>query len=516
MSSSRSAAVLAACAILALVPVADALTVAARGVKARPSDEYSPSTAWEEGFQGCGVTVAIFDEGVDDAHPYLAGKVVAGYDATVTKEFWTLANGGNPQPISGSHGTPVAGIVASHAGKPFSTPEDAPEYADDDLVGIAPCAWLVDVMFTDLPADTGVAPGDDTFETNVLQAFDWALAHQEDDWGDDDPTNDGIEIITMSWSPDDGTDGTDPICEAASRAVAAGIVVLGSAGNSGANEKAELGCPTGADGVISVANVWNEGTIDREDDVLDDSSTWGPRTDDKDDDPYEELKPDVAAPGTGVISMGAALADGREYAALCLGPRTVSAAGLLPFSCETTFGGTSAATPLTAGVIALMLEANPTLAPADVREILHQTAVRHADMARSAANLSAKWDHRHGYGMIDAHAAVRMAQVWPGMDLGRDLDADGVRDHLDVAPRDPNVADIVKTVSDLLKSAPTTTVDTDGDLVVDASDPDPTDASISEGIVPAAALDEGTRVPGPGLAIVALGALLAARRKRSR
>ena len=497
-------------AALLLVPTVDALTAASRGIRARDSSEYSPNTAYDLGVYGCGVTIAVFDSGVDDEHPYLKGKVVAGYDATVTKEMWTLANGGNPQPILGTHGTSVAGLPLSHAGKPFFKPEDKPEWADDDLVGIAPCAWLVDVQFSDVANEPD-------FQSDVLEAYEWALAHKDDDWGDDDPSNDGIDIITMSWSPDDGTDGSAPICQAATNAVAAGIVVLGSAGNSGANKKPELGCPTGADGVISVANIWNEGTITRDDDKLDESSTWGPRTDDEDEDVYEELKPDVAAPGTGVVSVAPSNADGTEYGLLCGSESPVP--GLLEPQCTSPFGGTSAATPITAGVVALMLEANPALTPAEVREILHQTAERHPDMQRSAANLSAKWDHRHGYGMIDAYAAVRMAQTWPGMEAGRDIDADGVRDRLDVAPFDPNVAEIVREVVPLVlpENMTVEAVDTDGDLVIDAADPAPHDASVAEGTVLGASIEPESETPGAGIATVALAlgavALLARRRR---
>lgn len=497
-------------AALFLAPAADALTAASRGIRARESSDYSPNTAYDLGVYGCGVTIAVFDSGVDDEHPYLKGKVVAGYDATITKQMWTLANGGNPQPILGTHGTAVAGLPLSHAGKPFFRPEDKPAWDDDDLVGIAPCAWLVDVQFSDVANDPD-------FESDVLEAYEWALAHKDDDWGDDDPSNDGIDVITMSWSPDDGTDGDDPICQAATAAVDAGIVVLGSAGNSGANKKPELGCPTGADGVISVANIWNEGTITRDDDSLDDSSTWGPRTDDKDADVYEELKPDVAAPGTGVVSVAPSNADGREYALLCGGESPIPPEVAEP-QCTSPFGGTSAATPITAGVVALMLEANPALTPAEVREILHQTAERHPDMERSAANLSAKWDHRHGYGMIDAYAAVRMAQTWPGMEAGRDTDADGVRDRLDVAPFDPNVADIVREILPIVlpENATAETIDTDGDLVIDSVDPAPNDAAVADEGVVAAAIEPANETPAMGVApaAIALAAVALLARKR--
>lgn len=125
-----------------------------------------------------------------------------------------------------------------------------------------------------------------------------------------------------------------------------------------------------------------------------------------------------------------------------------------------------------AGVAAMMLDANPALSPAGVRSILHQTADVHPDMERSAPDLSAKWDHRYGYGMVDAGAAVRMARSWPGLELGRDTDADGVRNPVDAGPRDPSVQE-VEVPANLTPAG--RQADTDGDGQVDGRDPHPLD-----------------------------------------
>ncbi len=463
--------------LLLIVPVAEALDVATRTAKVRPSEEYSPDTAWELGYYGCGVTVAIFDEGVDDEHPWLKGKVVAGVDVTATQTLWTQANGGNPQPIRGTHGTPVAGMVASHAGQPMFQPGEVPDWAADDRVGPAPCAWLVDVQFNDIV-------GASTNE--MVAAFDWAIANKDNDWGDADPLNDGIDIITMSWSPNDETDGSDPVCQAATRAVDAGIVVLGSAGNSGSLERPDLGCPTGADGAISVANVCDGHpsspsvrSVTREDDQVCTHSTWGPRTDDGDDDPYEELKPDIASPGQNVISVDDAYLDGREYQYAGCGDDSTLGNPPGARRCDAPFGGTSAATPFTAGVVALMLEANGNLTGYDVREILHQTAEPWPDQADHLTfpEMNAKFSQWYSYGFIDAYAAVRMAETWPGLALGQDLDSDGVRDFLDEAPTDPAIA----TIKQVLDEVPVGgSVDTDGDGIVDELDGAPLDPFSAE------------------------------------
>jgi len=84
------------------------------------------------------------------------------------------------------------------------------------------------------------------------------------------------------------------------------------------------------------------------------------------------------------------------------------------------FGGTSAATPITAGVVALMLEANPGLGYRDVQEILAFSARHTAGTVGGAAeNGAGNWNgggllasHDVGFGLVDARAAVRLAETW--------------------------------------------------------------------------------------------------------
>lgn len=85
----------------------------------------------------------------------------------------------------------------------------------------------------------------------------------------------------------------------------------------------------------------------------------------------------------------------------------------------TGFNGTSAATPVASGVVALMLEANPNLGYRDVQEILAYSARTPDGVATWSTNGATDWNgggHRHnadlGFGLIDAHAAVRLAETW--------------------------------------------------------------------------------------------------------
>lgn len=88
------------------------------------------------------------------------------------------------------------------------------------------------------------------------------------------------------------------------------------------------------------------------------------------------------------------------------------------------FNGTSAAAPMVSGVIALMLEANPNLGYRDIQEILAYSARQNDPYALGADyiwqfNGANNWNggglhvsQDYGFGLVDAHAAVRLAETW--------------------------------------------------------------------------------------------------------
>jgi furin len=88
----------------------------------------------------------------------------------------------------------------------------------------------------------------------------------------------------------------------------------------------------------------------------------------------------------------------------------------LHHSCTSSHTGTSASAPLAAGIVALVLEANPNLTWRDLQHLVVRTA-NPSNLGRSpnewAVNgVGRKVSHSFGYGLLDAYAMVRLARNW--------------------------------------------------------------------------------------------------------
>lgn len=120
-------------------------------------------------------------------------------------------------------------------------------------------------------------------------------------------------------------------------------------------------------------------------------SSVGPRYD-------EVLKPEIAAPGVNIVSSISSFTDNSftQVSSISFNNRTY------PFA---RFSGTSMASPMVAGVIALVLEANPYLSSAQVKDIIIQSAREDAQTGVIPSNGSSQW----GWGKINAYLAVKLA-----------------------------------------------------------------------------------------------------------
>lgn len=111
------------------------------------------------------------------------------------------------------------------------------------------------------------------------------------------------------------------------------------------------------------------------------------------------------------------------------------------------FGGTSAASPLAAGVIALMLEANPSLTWRDVQHILVKTSrvVSPNDEAWTVNGAGLLVNENYGFGLIDAAAAVGLAESW--VTVGPELSATSGTVQIDAAIPDNDFAGVSRVIS---------------------------------------------------------------------
>ncbi len=200
--------------------------IATPTVRAKPSEMFSPDTAWEKGYSGKGVSIAVIDTGIDDEHPSLSGKFLAGVDMTKpdNMEFLFPQDGSyNPDDIQG-HGSTCSGI-ASGTGAP-----------EGEYQGTAPDARLVDVR---IGTKIGYAPGefwvgaqnDPHFLDGTLRGIQWANDNLETQWGSNEHT--GIDIFSISWGIDLGSpsDGTDQYSRLLDSAVDKCAILQKAAGN---------------------------------------------------------------------------------------------------------------------------------------------------------------------------------------------------------------------------------------------------------------------------------------------
>lgn len=205
--------------------------------------------AWQQGYDGTGLTVAVLDTGIDADHPDLAGAVVAARNFT-DADSATDRHG---------HGTHVASTISGSGAA-----------SGGSYVGVAPGAGLIN----------GKVLGDSgSGQTSwVLAGMQWAAAN--------------ADVVNMSLGSFP-TDGTDPLSLALNALTGQhGTLFVVAAGNSGPSPRS-VGAPGSADAALTV------GSVDKADQLAT-SSSRGPRTGDW------AVKPDVTAPGVGITAARAA------------------------------------------------------------------------------------------------------------------------------------------------------------------------------------------------------------------
>ena len=298
------------------------------------------------GYDGAGVGVAVIDSGVTNWHDdltYSGGNTaVQVRNNQRVAAFVDFVNGATQPYDDNGHGTHVAGIIAGNGYDSRGTRS-----------GLAPGAHLVSLKVLDAQG-RGVI-------SNVIAAIDYAVANK---------AAYKIRVINLSvGAPVTTSYNNDPLTLATKRAVEAGIVVVAAAGNLGRNSAGQIQhgaitAPGNAPWVLTVGASNHHGTMNRKDDTVAPFSSRGPAAIDF------AAKPDLVAPGTGVVSLSSK--GSTLYAA--------KAGYLLNGNVSTTYKpylsltGTSMAAPVVTGAVALMFQANPDLTPNLVKAMLQYTA----------------------------------------------------------------------------------------------------------------------------------------------
>ncbi|WP_238161300.1 S8 family peptidase [Kribbella antibiotica] len=279
-------------------------------------------TAWQAGFTGKGVTVAVIDSGIDAKHPDLVGKVVGA------KNFLD-----DPTEEIADHGTHVASTIAGTGAA-----------SEGKYKGVAPDAKLYDGTVCDV---SGGCP-----DSGILAAMEWAATEMK------------AKVINMSLGGPDFPD-VDPLEEAVNRLTATtGALFVISAGNSGPGA-GTVGSPGSADAALTV------GAVDHEDKLAGFSSR-GPRVGDG------AVKPDVTAPGVGIMAAKAGGTAGDYYQ---------------------TMSGTSMSSPHTAGAAALLVQQHPNWKAAELKGTL----------IASAKPISDQTVFEQGAGRIDLARGIKQS-----------------------------------------------------------------------------------------------------------
>ena len=309
------------------------------------------TAVWNDlGFTGEGVTVAVLDSGIDGTHTDLTFGSKVVQNVKVLPDPFAVTG---PVAIENLATTDTSSGHGTHCASTIAGTGDA---ASGRYRGVAHGARLV-----------GLGTGEVIAILSAVEGFDWILANQQ---------RYGIRVVSNSWGTTGAFDPADPVNVASKRAHDAGIVVVFAAGNEGPGDNT-LNPYSVASWVIGVAAGHKDGQ------TLADFSSRGIAGD-------PVYQPTITAPGvdivaarapTGTITLLAAQAD------LALGADAVR---------YTTMSGTSMATPHVAGVVALMLQANPSLTPAQVRAAITSTATA----------MPGYQVHQAGAGYINALAAV--------------------------------------------------------------------------------------------------------------
>lgn len=354
---------------------------------------------------GAGVGVAVIDSGINGAHPDLGTRIGKNYKVlcpgVVTLSGSCLGPlsfndvGTATSDTSSGHGTHVAGIVAGDGTASTGAFTGAGPAVRGTFTGAAPGATLYGF---------GTGEGDSILISAATGSFQYIYDHF-------DEFSPKIRVINNSWGDANGTpyNPESAINKLVNSLVnekkvtvtfAASNLGAGAAPRTGAADQTSSYSKNPTPGVISVANYDDGETLGdasgtgNRDNALSASSSGGRLGSDA-------TYTDVSAPGTYITSSCV-----REVQPIC-NAGIIDEARWAPW--YGTISGTSMASPHVAGVAALLYQADPTLTPAEVEDVLQDTAHKFTaggPYSPDPQNLGGTHSYDKGAGLIDVQAAL--------------------------------------------------------------------------------------------------------------
>ncbi|PKM47226.1 MAG: peptidase S8 [Firmicutes bacterium HGW-Firmicutes-8] len=296
---------------------------------------------WMNNIQGEGIGIAILDTGIYP-HPDLTSpqnRIIA---------FKDFIKGRSKPYDDNGHGTHCAGDAVGNGFK-----------SKGRYAGPAPKANLIGIKALNRTGSGLVS--------TLLAGIQWCINNKD---------KYGIRVLSMSLGgPATQSSRNDPLCQAVRKAWKSGIVVCAAAGNDGP-KAGTINSPGIEPKIITVGGLDDKGTIAVSDDTVAPFSSRGPTID-------SLQKPDVVAPGANIIS----LRDPKSYL-----DKTIPGSRVGRWYMS--LSGTSMATPVCAGVAALILNKSPSLTPDQVKTLLIKTC-RNISLDPNAG----------GAGLVDAKLA---------------------------------------------------------------------------------------------------------------
>jgi serine protease AprX len=353
---------------------------------------------WALGYEGQGVVVAGADTGVRWTHNALKNQYRGWNGITADHNYnwhdaihipnWPpdpsnvcnpggVAGAGQPSPVpcdddqllGGGHGSHTVGTMVGDDGVA-------------NFVGMAPQAkWMA---CRNMSQGVGAIP-------TYLECMEWFIAPTDSNNLNPD-TSKAPHVINNSWGCVEGCPpDPNPLRDSLKASRAAGIVYVASAGNDGIGGPGPAaGCNTVYHPLARYAEAFSVGATTHDTDVIAEFSSRGPTAADPEN-PGSPLymKPNITAPGVTIRSAQRANDDAYDE-----------------------LDGTSMAGPHVAGLVALVISANPALA-GDVdriEEIIEQSAVKKTTTEGCGGDTSTQVpNNTYGWGRIDALAAVNLA-----------------------------------------------------------------------------------------------------------